>query len=123
MRRHRQGFHSVWIGARVRKIRIRRRLEQKRLADILGISQYQLCKYEQGINRIAFEMAIEIVDALEVPLDALRPPQGMLEEARDPLLVGLRMAAADPPVSVDEREVDVAAWGGTRHQEQEHAST
>jgi transcriptional regulator with XRE-family HTH domain len=69
-------------------------MTQKFLAARLRISQNQLCKYERGVDRIAFETMIEIADILRVPLDRFRPPPDVLEatrlEDRDQLLAALR---------------------------------
>jgi transcriptional regulator with XRE-family HTH domain len=74
-------------------------MTQKFLAMRLHISQNQLCKYERGVDRIAFEMMVEIADILRVPLDRFRPPADVLEaarlEGRDPLLAALRRQQAE----------------------------
>lgn len=66
--------HSVWIGARIRALRKERGVNQAMLAHELGISQYQLCKYEKGINRVTLEVASLIADVLNASVEEMRPP-------------------------------------------------
>lgn len=74
------------IGARVRALRLARRLSQQHLATRLGVSFQQVQKYEKGTNRIAASTLVEIARALKVP------PQDVL-----PASEGAKASALDDP--------------------------
>lgn len=57
------------IGERLKEIRKRKRLNQKEVAQILGVSFQQFQKYENGKNRISFANILELSDKLKMPLD------------------------------------------------------
>lgn len=68
----RTGVHPVdrHLGARLRAMRLERRLTQKTLAAHLGLSQQQLQKYERGVNRISAAALYEIAERLGAPIGA-----------------------------------------------------
>jgi transcriptional regulator with XRE-family HTH domain len=56
------------VGARIRQRRIEVGLSQRRFAEMLGITNGLLYKYERGLNRIRVSMLYEIAWKLEVPI-------------------------------------------------------
>jgi len=54
------------IGNRIKKYREARRLSQKELAEILGISNSRVSNWEQGVNRPDADMLADICVALKV---------------------------------------------------------
>lgn len=44
---------------------------QRRIAAVLGISQVQYCKYENGINEPSLDMLIRISNLFDISLDDL----------------------------------------------------
>jgi transcriptional regulator with XRE-family HTH domain len=56
------------VGARIRQRRIEVGLSQRQLAEMLGITNGLLYKYERGLNRVRVSMLYEIARKLEVPI-------------------------------------------------------
>jgi len=60
------------IGARIRKYREQRRLNQKEFAQQIGVSNSRVSNWEQGINRPDADILADICRVLEVsPSDLL----------------------------------------------------
>lgn len=59
------------FGARLRTLRMKRRLTQQNMADMLGVSLNAYQKYEQSERSPAFDMLVKIADILKVPTDYL----------------------------------------------------
>jgi len=66
---------DVFLGRRLRSVRIRRGLSQTALGDVLGVSFQQIQRYETGTHRIkvsqlqrlAVALAVSMTDLLEAP--------------------------------------------------------
>lgn len=71
---------DVAIGQRLRKIRLRQGMTVERLAEALGITFQQVCKYEHGTNRLTLSRAIAACETLRVPLDMLACGRGLEEQ-------------------------------------------
>jgi transcriptional regulator with XRE-family HTH domain len=56
------------VGARVRALRIQRKMSQEKLGDALGLTFQQVQKYEKGTNRISASRLIAISKILKVPV-------------------------------------------------------
>ena len=54
------------IGDRIRKYRIERKLSQKELAQLIGVSNSRVSNWEQGINRPDVDLLADICRALRV---------------------------------------------------------
>lgn len=54
------------IGNRIRKYREDRKLNQKQLAELIGVSNSRVSNWEQGINRPDADILAEICKALQV---------------------------------------------------------
>ena len=54
------------IGTRIRKYREERKLSQKDLANLIGISNSRISNWEQGVNRPDADMLADICRALNV---------------------------------------------------------
>ena len=54
------------IGNRIRKYRENRGLNQKELAQLIGVSNSRVSNWEQGINRPAADILVDICKALNV---------------------------------------------------------
>lgn len=59
------------LGKRMRWLRERRELQQKVVADSLGLSTFQLSRYESGKNKPDPELIVRISDFYEVNTDYL----------------------------------------------------
>ncbi|WP_420816130.1 helix-turn-helix domain-containing protein [Paraburkholderia phosphatilytica] len=57
----------------VARLRLERGLSQQRLAELSGLTQPHLAKIEGGKLSIQFATAVRLAEALEVPLDLLKP--------------------------------------------------
>lgn len=53
----------------LKKLRLKNKLTQKELADIVGISQQQLSRYEKGINYPKIEIAKKISDFFKISIN------------------------------------------------------
>lgn len=69
------------LGNRMRTLREKKDLKQKRVADSLGISPYQLSRYEGGHSKPDPDLIVKIADFYEVSADYLLGR----EEPIDPL--------------------------------------
>ena len=56
------------VGERIRDLRKAKRIRQKALARIVGLSPGALTNFEKGRRRISLEWLREIADALDTPL-------------------------------------------------------
>ncbi len=54
------------IGNRIRKYREDRKLSQKQLAELIGVSNSRVSNWEQGINRPDADILAELCRALQV---------------------------------------------------------
>ena len=54
------------IGTRIRKYREERGLNQKELAELIGVSNSRVSNWEQGVNRPDADILADICRALEV---------------------------------------------------------
>lgn len=54
------------IGNRIRKYREDRKLSQKQLAELIGVSNSRVSNWEQGINRPDADILAELCKALQV---------------------------------------------------------
>lgn len=54
------------IGSRIRKYREARKLSQKELAELIGVSNGRVSNWEQGLNRPDADMLADICRALNV---------------------------------------------------------
>ncbi|WP_288005974.1 helix-turn-helix domain-containing protein [Acidiphilium sp.] len=60
---------DVYVGGRIRQLRLLRCLSQTDLAEMLGITFPQVQKYERGINRVSASRLYEISRALGASID------------------------------------------------------
>lgn len=66
------------FGKRLRQQRMRNKLTQQRMADLLNISLNTYQKYEQGERCPSFDCLVRIADILQVPTDYLFGRDGFL---------------------------------------------
>lgn len=59
------------LNKRLRKMRMKRKLTQQKLADILLISLNAYQKYEQGERNPSLDTLVQIADILDVSIDYL----------------------------------------------------
>ena len=64
----RLGMVDLHVASRVRERRTTLGISQPKLAATLGIAYQQLCKYEQGKNRISVGRLYELGKLLDVPI-------------------------------------------------------
>ena len=57
-------------GIKLRNLRLKRKLSQEELADLVGVSQVTIGKWEQG-NSIKHEHIKKLADVLDIPYDYL----------------------------------------------------
>ncbi len=57
---------DVALGRRLRSLRVRRRLSQTALGEVLGVSFQQIQKYERGAHRIRVSQLGRLAEALGV---------------------------------------------------------
>ena len=55
----------------IRKIRSEKNISQKELADMIGSSQMNICRYEIGIRNPSLQTAKAIAKALDCTIDEL----------------------------------------------------
>lgn len=74
------------IGSRIRKYREERGLNQKQLAQIIGVSNSRISNWEQGLNRPDADILVSICRALKVSpsqlLDVNLAPDELNEKER-----------------------------------------
>ncbi|MGB0750185.1 MAG: helix-turn-helix domain-containing protein [Magnetospiraceae bacterium] len=58
-----------YVGARIRNLRVMRRISQTALGESCGVTFQQIQKYENGANRIGSSNLYRIAKALEVDLN------------------------------------------------------
>lgn len=61
------------VSARVRAVRLSKRISQDKLGSAIGVTFQQVQKYESGENRISIGRLCGIAAALDVPLTELVP--------------------------------------------------
>lgn len=78
------------IGTRIRKYREKQNISQKKLADMIGVSNSRVSNWEQGINRPDIDTLAKICVALNVSpsilLDIRLAPHDMNEQERRVIL-------------------------------------
>ena len=78
----------------VREWRNHRGMSQKDLADALGLHQSAVAKIETMERRVTYPLLLQIVEALDIPWDLLRPeepePQKKILEALESLTTATR---------------------------------
>ena len=57
------------IGALLRELRREKNLTQEQLAEILGVTNRSVSRWENGVNMPDFDLVIEIVNYFEVSID------------------------------------------------------
>lgn len=62
---------SIWLGQRLRTLRLERGLSLVELAERVGVRYQQIAKYEHAVDRIAFSRLVVIVSALSVPMSKM----------------------------------------------------
>jgi len=63
---------SVLLGARLREVRKKQKVTQMKLAELIGSNQWQIVKYEKGMQDMPVTRLYEIAKALGVkPTDLL----------------------------------------------------
>jgi transcriptional regulator with XRE-family HTH domain len=123
IRRHAEDIDRH-VGMRMRQRRIMLGLTQRQMADWIGLTYQQACKYESGANRISAGRLHLIAQSLNVDVayffDGLGDPLEMTERQRAFLglarnfiaipnlkhqeeLVSLARALAEPSIAMDER--------------------
>lgn len=71
------------IGDRIRKFRLDRGLDQKTLAEKIGVSNSRISNWEKGINRPDADILAEICRALEVSPSELLDVRLSTDELND----------------------------------------
>jgi len=70
------------IGTRIRYFRMRKKLSQEKLGDILGVTFQQIQKYEKGVNAVASTRLPALCKALDIePNDLFERYGGRLPNA------------------------------------------
>ena len=64
------GQIDIIIGRNIRMLRKKKRVTQKDMANILGVTYQQIQKYENGCNRIAASRLYTLHQTLDVPYHA-----------------------------------------------------
>jgi transcriptional regulator with XRE-family HTH domain len=59
---------DVLVGSRIRIVRMRRKMTQAALGELLDVTFQQIQKYEKGINRVGASRLHQIAIALGVPV-------------------------------------------------------
>jgi transcriptional regulator with XRE-family HTH domain len=70
---------DVHVGAKLRELRMQRRVSQMELAGRVGVTFQQIQKYEKGVNRISASKLFELAECLGVEVQeffAGLPPGG-----------------------------------------------
>jgi transcriptional regulator with XRE-family HTH domain len=74
MKRNDEGIDR-YIGRRLREIRLARGDTQEGFAELLGVSQGQLCKLENGERTLPVSLVFALAQRLQIPVASLFPPQ------------------------------------------------
>lgn len=99
---------NVWLGHRVRTLRLERGLSLVELAERVGVRYQQIAKYEHAIDRIAFGRLVVIASALSVPMSKMLDGlPGMLGDE----------AETDSAVTDAERALLLRSYGEIESQE------
>jgi len=83
-----------YIGERIKEARIALKMDQKDLADLIGVSYQQLQKYESGANRVNGARIGLLVTVLNRPMSYFFPNATDVRMRVDPLLNAM-MATKD----------------------------
>jgi len=59
---------EIQIGKLITNLRLAKGLSRRQLAEQIGVSHQQLCKYEYGFNRISAGRLYQIAKVLETPI-------------------------------------------------------
>jgi transcriptional regulator with XRE-family HTH domain len=59
---------DVLVGSRIRIVRMRRKMTQAALGELLDVTFQQIQKYEKGTNRVGASRLHQIANALDVPI-------------------------------------------------------
>lgn len=73
---------TVYVGKRLRGLRLKCGFSQEKVAEHLGISFQQVQKYEKGTNRIAPNRLQKAADLFDIPVSAFFPPSELTENAQ-----------------------------------------
>jgi len=74
------------IGQRIRDLRRLKKISGTRLAELVGVSQAQISRYETGENEVPLSMLQRICDALGITLADFFAPAGQGAEPLSPEL-------------------------------------
>lgn len=83
---------DVYVGARLRALRLQRKLSQSELAQALGLTFQQIQKYERGSNRISASKLLRAAEYLQAPVASLFP-DSTTPDLEDVRLVSLKHGA------------------------------
>ena len=95
------------VGERIRHLRKSKRLAQKQLAQMIGVSHGALTNFEKGRRRISIDWLQKIADALNTPLayflDESRTTSGITpgDPRERRLVVAWRKLGKDPVLQQD----------------------
>ncbi len=77
------------IGERLRKLRERMNFSQQRMADVLGVAQPSINRYEHGQSAPSIDILVKYADYFDVSMDYIvcrcDEPQGKLYQAKPPI--------------------------------------
>lgn len=91
------------IGARVRSLRLLRKVSQADIGRVLGITWQQVQKYEKGKSRISASQLVRLAEAFNVSFDYFAPKL-------------MRQRAPSEPDVVEHRDMEAAiAFAQTKH--------
>ena len=80
------------LGERLRILRESVKLSQVKMADLLGVKQSSISRYEQGLSAPSLETLVKYADYFDVSMDYLfartDKPQGKLYEYRPKIATG-----------------------------------
>lgn len=65
---------SEWFPERLKEIRERKNITQQQLADLIGVGQTAVARWETGVRKPTWESVLAICDALEISCDEFRKP-------------------------------------------------
>jgi len=68
--------------AKLRETRLEKKLSQKEISEMIGISESYYCQLETGVRRMSLPVALKIASILGKSLDALFMPSD-LAKCRD----------------------------------------
>ncbi len=80
------------LGERLRGLRESVKLSQVKMAELLGVKQSSINRYEQGLSAPSLETLVKYADYFDVSMDYIfartNKPQGRLYEYRPKIAVG-----------------------------------